>query len=183
MFKKLGKGLTTALSEMVETFAISLAIFLAIYTFLAFPEVVVGASMEPTLYTGERLLVERVTPALKKLKRGHVIIFKPPGNRSIDYVKRIVGLPGETLVIKDCRVYLEVGPNNEIKLDEDYLRVGTCTVATEGTRVTVPKDSFFVMGDNRNQSADSRFFGFLPFNRVEGKVVVRFWPLDRMSLF
>lgn len=173
------KKFLEAISEMIETFAISLILFLAVYTFLAFPEIVVGTSMEPNLSQGERLLVERITPRLGNLKRNDIIIFNPPGNNNIDYVKRIIGMPGEVVLIKDCALYL-IENGSETKLIEDYLPLGTCT-AGENKAVQIPQDSFFVLGDNRTHSADSRFFGPLKKDRVSGKVFLRFWPISKVS--
>ncbi len=177
------KKISGAISELIETFAISLVIFLGIYTFLAFPEVVVGASMEPTLHTGERLLVERITVRANKLKRGDIIIFNPPGNNSIDYVKRIVGLPGETIKFDNCNINLVYANGSFQTLEEKYLYDGICTKGIGDNTITVPGDSFFVLGDNREQSADSRFFGALSKNRVVGKVILRFWPPNKLSAF
>ena len=173
------KKMLEAVSEMIETFAISLILFLAVYLFLAFPEIVVGTSMEPTLSQGERLLVERITPKMNKLTRWDVVIFNPPGNNSIDYVKRIVGMPGDSLIIKDCQVFLIDGGKEE-KLNSDFLSVGTCT-AGDSKLINVPSDSFYVLGDNRAHSADSRVFGPLKKDRISGKVFLRFWPLGKFS--
>ncbi len=174
------KKILEALSEMIETFAISLILFLAVYLFLAFPEIVVGTSMEPTLAQGERLLVERITPKMNKLERGDIVIFNPPGNGNIDYVKRIIGMPGEALMIKDCEVYIVDSLGREQKLTSEYLSVGTCT-AGDSKVVNIPEDSFYVLGDNRSHSADSRVFGSLKKDRISGKVFVRFWPLGKFS--
>lgn len=162
-------------SEMLETFAISLALFLAVYVFVAFPEVVVGASMEPTLHTGERLLVERLTPRLNKLKRGDIIIFNAPGTNSVDYVKRIVGLPNDTLEFVDCTVYLVSQSGEMTKLKEPYLSDGVCTKGPTEP-IHIPSGYYFVMGDNRAHSADSRTFGYIEKSRINGKVFLRFWP-------
>jgi signal peptidase I len=174
------KKMLEAVSEMIETFAISLILFLAVYLFLAFPEIVVGTSMEPTLAQGERLLVERITPKMNKLKRGDIVIFNPPGNGNIDYVKRIIGMPGESLTIRDCSVYLINSSGQEEKLNSDYLSVGTCT-AGDSKVIAIPDDSFYVLGDNRSHSADSRVFGPLKKDRISGKVFIRFWPLGKFS--
>ena len=138
-----------------------------------------GHSMEPTLKNGERLLVERVSPRFNKLKRGDVVIFNPPGNNSIDYVKRIVGLPGETLKIVDCKVYL----GGTETISEPYLNKDECTKGNTDELISIPTDAFYVLGDNRSQSADSRIFGPLAKDRIGGKVMARFWPFSKMTFF
>ncbi|MBI4091380.1 signal peptidase I [candidate division WWE3 bacterium] len=166
---------------MTETFAITLAVALAINSFLAFPEIVIGGSMEPTLYTGERLLVERISPRFGKLKRGDIIIFNPPG-RSIDYVKRIVGLPGESIEVLNCETYLIDENGGKAKLRESYVSE-SCEGNPEPVRVKIPSDAYYVMGDNRAKSFDSRQFGFLQKSRIAGKVFLRFWPPSALKHF
>ena len=175
------KSFLNLFSEMIETFAISLAIFLAVYAFLAFPEVVVGASMEPTLYTGERLLVERLSPKFHRLKKSDIIIFNPPGNNNIDYVKRIIGLPGEKVEIKDCFVRVILKTGEKVQLEEKYLPPSVCTKDVQSLVADVPDKYYFVLGDNRLHSADSRVFGPLSEGRIDGKVFLRFWPPTKIG--
>ena len=156
-----------------------------IYLFLAFPEVVYGASMEPNFYTGERILVEKVTKHFKKFERGEIIVLHPPGNGSVDYIKRIVGIPGDSIKIKDCSVFIS-RDGDKFKLEEPYLEKNTCTSATgalrEGRSEKIGDNLYFVMGDNRIRSADSRIFGEIDKERIVGRVVFRFWPLNKLRL-
>lgn len=170
-------------TEVVETLAVSLLVYIIVYFFLAFPDIVIGASMQPTFYTGERLIVERLTPKVKQLKRGDIIIFRPPGNGGLEYIKRIVGMPGETIEIQGCKLYVTNSELERTELNEDYLAENTCTEARGTNRYEVPANSYLVFGDNRGHSDDSRVFGPIDGSRIEGKVFLRFWPLNKVKSF
>ena len=176
------KKILESVSELLESFIISVVLFILVYAFLAFPEIVIGVSMEPTLNQGDRLLVERITPKFDKLKRGDVVIFNPPGNNNIDYVKRIVGLPNEHLIIRDCKAVLISGTGEEKSLPESYIFPEPCKSSDKDLTINVEDKAYFVMGDNRNHSADSRFFGVVKRERIDGKVFIRFWPLNRLTV-
>lgn len=174
------------LIEVLETFVSSIVVLLVLYFWVAFPEVVYGASMEPTLHTSERILVERITPKFRELKRGDIVVLHPPGNDGVDYVKRIVGLPGEVIKIADCSVYISKD-GKTFKVEEPYLFPDTCTqggpILKEGRARKLNADEYVVMGDNRTKSADSRIFG--PISKEDsilGKVVYRFWPPQKLEL-
>ena len=168
--------------DIIEPFITSLVVFLVIYLWVAFLEAVSGASMEPTLHTGDRILVERLTPKFKGLNRGDIVILHPPGNDTKDYVKRVIGLPGEIIRISDCNVYISKD-GQTFKLNEPYLAPDTCTmggpIIKDGRARKLNADEYVVLGDNRGKSADSRIFG--PINKdnsVLGKVVYRVWPVN-----
>ena len=171
--------------DIAETLVTSVFVLSMIYLFLAFPEVVYGASMEPNFYTGERILVEKVTKYFKKFERGEIVVLHPPGNNNVDYIKRIVGIPGDSIKIKDCSVFIS-RDGNKFKLDEPYLGKDICTSSTgalrEGRSEKIGDGLYFVMGDNRISSADSRIFGEIKKDRIVGRVVFRFWPLNKISL-
>ena len=171
--------------DIAETLVTSIFVLSMIYLFLAFPEVVYGASMEPNFYTGERILVEKVTKHFKKFERGEIIVLHPPGNDSVDYIKRIVGIPGDSIKIKDCSVFIS-RDGDKFKLEETYLEKNTCTSTTgalrEGRSEKIGDNLYFVMGDNRIRSADSRIFGEIDKERIVGRVVFRFWPLNKLRL-
>lgn len=171
--------------EMMETFLSSAVILFFIYMWIAMPELVFGASMEPNFYTGQRILVEKVTKHFKDFERGEVVVLNPPGNDDIDYIKRIIGLPGDVVKIKDCGVYIYT-EGKGYKLQEDYLSKEMCTVEgpkmREGRSVRIDDGHYFVLGDNRDESADSRVFGLVPGERILGRVVFRFWPIDKAGL-
>lgn len=180
MFKEM-KRITL---ELLETLICSLVVILVLYMWVALPEQVWGQSMEPNFYSGERVLVEKVTKHFEDFKRGDVVVLHPPSNDSIDYIKRIVAMPGEMVKISDCKVYI-FKDGKTYQLEEPYLNEDTCTragsIAKEGRFLKVEDNTYFVLGDNRSNSADSRFFGLVDRDRILGKAVFRFWPLNKMS--
>jgi len=171
--------------EMLETLFMSLIVLFVIYSTIAMPEQVLGASMEPTFHTGERILVEKVTKYLSGFHRGDIVVLNPPGNDNVDYIKRIVGLPGDIVKIFDCNVYISLD-GKKFKLDETYLPSNTCTVEgpviREGRSLKLEDNEYLVLGDNRAHSSDSRYFGVVKKDRFLGKVVFRFWPINRLGL-
>ncbi|MBI2620788.1 signal peptidase I [candidate division WWE3 bacterium] len=177
-------GFFSTIFEMIETFAISLVVLVVIYIFVAFPIVVYGASMEPSLHTGERVLVERLMKRFVGFKRGDIVVLHPPRNESIEYVKRVVGLPNEIVKILDCDVYIS-RDDERFKLKESYLEAGECTLGgdalKEGRAVQLDEDEFLVLGDNRAKSADSRVFGVITADKILGRAVFRFWPLGKIG--
>ena len=137
---------------------------------------VVGESMEPSLYSGEQIMVNKLAYSFSDPKRGDVVIFTPPketGARS-DYIKRIIGLPGETVTIKDGVVYIQKQNGESMILDEPYI-AELARVDYQGS--TIPEGRYFVMGDNRNDSSDSRGGWTVPIDNIVGKAWFTYWPL------
>lgn len=171
--------------DLTETFVISLVVLLIIYTVLAFPEVVSGASMEPSLYGGERILVEKISKYISPLRRGDIVVFHPPGDDKTDYVKRVIGLPGDIVKVFDCKVFISTD-GGRYELEENYLYEDMCTEGgselLEGRSIKVEANSYLLLGDNRLRSADSRELGVISSDRIVGKAVLRFWPLSKLSL-
>ncbi len=158
--------------DTVETILLALVLFLAINALSARVRVE-NVSMEPTLESGEFLLVNRVAYKLGEPKIGDIIIFHAPGVSDLDYIKRLVGRPGDTVTVADGVVYV-----NEQALYEPYIAEPP---SYTGTWV-VPEDQFFVLGDNRNNSSDSHLWGFIPKEDVVGKALLIYWPLDQVTL-
>lgn len=162
----------------------SILVLFLLYKFVAMPEVVHGASMYPTFETGERVLMERITKHFKPLKRGEVVIFHPPNNDDIDYIKRIVAIPGDIIKIKDCRVYIN-RYGEKFLLEEQYLPPDACTIdgpqLKEGRSLRLGDNEYAVMGDNRTNSVDSRVFGVVDGGRILGRVIFRFWPPEKLG--
>jgi signal peptidase I len=192
---------TSALREIIETALLALLIFVLVRAFVLNFKVD-GSSMEPTFDTGEMLLVNHNayrsldawdfldwipgidehhgTPLLDfgDPERGDVIVFTPPApGLDKPYIKRVIGLPGDTVQVRDQSVFV-----NGTRLDESYIggKPSICQPAWEycNTPVVVPADTVFVMGDNRNNSEDSRFFGPVPAGNIIGKAWVVYWPGD-----
>ncbi len=172
--------------EILETFITSFVVLLMIYWWVALPEVVLGASMEPTIYGGERILVERITSHFKNYERGDIVVLHPPENDGVDYVKRVVGVPGDVIKVLNCDVYISKD-GEKFKLEEPYLYNGTCTsegpMLQEGRSMQLEDDEYIVLGDNRTRSADSRLFGVITEDRILGKVVLKFWPIKEAKIF
>jgi signal peptidase I len=182
--KKLPGGFLLFFLELGESLFSSLIVLFLLYKFIAMPEIVHGASMYPTFDSGERVLLDKVTRHFKPYTRGEVVIFHPPGNNEIDYIKRIVALPGDIVTIKDCRVYISK-QGEKFELQEDYLDEAVCTTEgsffREGHSIRLMEDEYLVFGDNRGNSVDSRYFGVVKGSSIQGRVVLRFWPLDRVG--
>jgi len=168
--------------EWVKVIVIALAIALPVRWFIAEPFIVNGASMDPTFATGQFLVVDRLTYDFKKPARGDVIIFEYPNDPSTYYIKRIIGLPGETVNINDGKVTIINKENpNGIVLDEPYLSPEHFSHDTSSTTLT--STQYFVMGDNRAQSSDSRFWGPLESHFIIGRPIVRLIPIQNLSLW
>ena len=179
------KNFKNILFDSLETFAVSSAVLLVVYMFVAFPIVVYGASMEPSLHTGERILVEKISFYFDDVSRGDVVVLHPPGNDSVEYVKRVIGLPGEVVKVYECVIYISKD-GKKFMLVEPYLSKEQCTAGgqkfREGRSVKVDEGQYVVLGDNRERSADSRLFGPIQKDRILGKAIFRFWPLDKIGL-
>ncbi len=140
------------------------------------PYAVDGESMEPTLYGGERLLVSPLPYAVHPPGRGDVVVFHPPHDPESDYVKRVVGLAGERVAIRDGGVVVD-----GVRLDEPYLR-GAATRCSGVCEWMVPEGAVFVLGDHRGDSNDSRDFGPVPVDAVVGEVILVAWPPTGLDL-
>lgn len=169
--------------ELAEVVIISLAIILPIRYFLVQPFYVKGASMEPTFDDHEYLIIDEISYRFRDIERGEVVVFRYPNDPRQYFIKRIVGLPGETVTVKDRQVIISSGDDPEgYVLDEsEYLPPDRITSGDK--TVTLGEEEYFVLGDNRGSSLDSRTFGPLPERHIVGRVWVRGWPLDRVTLF
>ncbi len=170
------------LFEIVETLALTLLVFLGIQTFVAQPYRVQQQSMEATLEPDQYVLVDKLTPRLDGYGRGDIVVFAPPGafpsGDGTPLIKRVIGVGGDRLEIRDGRVWL----NGQL-LDEPYVYEGQPTAATGGAALwTVPPHEFFVMGDHRSSSADSRSFGPIPASSIIGRAWLRYWPLGAFGI-
>lgn len=168
--------------EWVKVITVALLISLPIRYFVAEPFIVNGASMDPTFSTGQFLIVDRVTYHFEKPGRGDVIIFEYPNNPSVYYIKRIVGLPGETIKIKDGHVSIanEANPKG-FRLDETY--VIPSHTSYENLETTLSPTQYFVMGDNRGASSDSRVWGPLEEKFIVGRPIIRLLPFTAISIW
>lgn len=157
------------------------AVFLVIYVFFFRPFQVSGQSMYPTFHDGQYILTNIISLKFNDPKFGDNIVFKAPNDPEKDYIKRIIGVPGDKIYIKKGKVY-----RNGNLLDENaYLKPEVLTdpeaFLAEEQEVTVPAESFFVLGDNRPHSADSREWGFVPIKDIIGKSYFLYWPINEMK--
>jgi signal peptidase I len=172
LLRKKSYGFAT---ELLITVVIVLAATLLIRVYIVQARVVPTESMEPTVQPGDRVLVDRFLYRLTPLRRGDIIMFEPPARAQIsnmqlsDYLKRVIGLPGDSVAIHSGSIHI-----NGRLLREPYL-ANHWNGDYDGV---VPADSYFVMGDNRCNSFDSRYWGPVPQSRVEGRAVAIYWPLD-----
>lgn len=168
--------------ELIQVVAISLAIIIPVRYFLIQPFYVKGASMEPNFFDHEYLIIDELSYRFHQPQRGDIIVFHYPNDPKNYFIKRVVGLPGETVEISggQVKIYNDKNPNG-IALNEDvYLD----DVYTSGSRTeTLKADEYFVLGDNRPSSLDSRYFGPVNKTAVVGRVWLRGWPLDRWKVF
>ena len=159
--------------EILEIVLISLILFISINAVSARIRIE-SVSMQPTLYAGNFVVVNKMSYKFGQPSRGDIIVFRYPPNPEQDpYIKRVIGLPGETVQIKDDRVYID-----GVKISEPYLSLQT----KHGGEWTVPQDALFVMGDNRNNSSDSRSWGVVPLENVIGKAAVVYWPPQKWDV-
>lgn len=163
--------------DWILTLFLAVVLSLAIRTYVAEARWIPSTSMLPTLKIGDRLLIDKVSFKINGISRGDIVVFHAPPASRLDEVmiKRVIGLPGDTISIKEGIVYINGAP-----LDEPY----ELEKPREDFKAfTVPEGSFFVMGDNRNNSFDSRFWGVVPTDLVIGKALVRFYPLSSATIF
>ncbi|MBP2640133.1 MAG: spsB [Firmicutes bacterium] len=169
----------TNLGEEIKDWVVSIIIAIVLAFFIRYFIVelymVEGPSMRPTLVNGERLVVNKFIYRLKQPEKGDIVVFRYPRDPSRDFIKRVIGVAGDTIEVKDGKVFL----NGQL-LNESYI-----LERTRGSypAATIPEGHIFVMGDNRNNSEDSRFrdVGFVSLEMLKGKAVMVFWPFDQMK--
>ncbi len=170
--------------EIAKVVFISLIIIVPVRYFLIQPFYVKGASMEPSFQDHEYLIIDEISYRFKAPVRGQVIVFRYPRNPQEYFIKRVIALPGESVQIKDGQVviYNEQNPEGRV-LNEGYLPQNLLTDAQSQAKLDLGPDEYFVLGDNRNASKDSRSFGPVDKSFITGKVLLRGWPLSRWTVF
>lgn len=179
---KILKKISLFFLDIIETGVIALSIFIIVYLFIFQPHEVKGNSMHPSFEHADFLLTDKISYRFNNPQRGDVIVFKAPLNTQFDYIKRIIGLPGENIAVREEQIYI-----NGKKLEESYLPDDFSTRSGRFLKndqtANIPLGEYFVMGDNRNHSSDSRDWGTIPRENIVGKVWLRYWPLDRFGKF
>jgi signal peptidase I len=169
--------------ELVQVVAISLAIIIPVRYFLIQPFYVKGLSMEPSFFDHEYLIIDELSYRFRTPERGEIVVFRYPADPSQFFIKRVIGLPGETVEVTDTevKVYNNDHPNGMVLNEESYLPDEY--LLGEKKVLTLRADEYFVMGDNRTSSLDSRFFGAVKSSAIVGRVWLRGWPVDRWKVF
>lgn len=149
-------------------------VLIVLYGLLFNFSVVRGSSMSPSIFDGDRILIDHLSYMFLDVHRGDIVVLQYPLDPRLDYIKRVIGLPGDEVVIEAGRVFV-----NGIELEEEYVDVPDLQ---SRLHTLVDEESYFVLGDNRCHSSDSREFGLVPARNLRGKVDLRVWPLGRFGL-
>jgi signal peptidase I len=180
------RGIGEFFLDIIETLVIALSIFLVIYLFLVQPHQVNGQSMVPNFQSGEYVLTDKISYNFGDPQRGEVVVFHAPPaahcpkGTGCDFIKRVLGIPGDRIAVKNNGIYV-----NSVKLAEPYIPEDFETEAGDYTRnrtITLGPNEYFVCGDNRPYSSDSRAWGPIPKQNIVGKAFFRYWPPEAMGL-
>lgn len=166
-----------SVGEFLTFAVIAAAILIPFRMYIAKPFVVEGASMSPTFETGDYLIVDEISFALRAPARGEVVVLRYPHDPSKHFIKRVIGLPGETVSINSGAVTVTTAGGEKIALDEPYVELPARATST----ATLGADEYFVMGDNRAGSYDSRVWGPVPVNLIVGRALVRLLPVSEVG--
>ncbi|WP_018247760.1 signal peptidase I [Orenia marismortui] len=184
------------IKELLESVLIAGVLAFFIITFVVQSFVVQGHSMDPTLHDGERLFVNKFIYNFHSPKRGDIIVLTPKGDPKRKYIKRVIGLAGDKIEIKDGTLFINDKMVEENYINESYIRENLYSIDTNGDMMGdeihstagpfyVPKEHVFAMGDNRNNSLDSRrldIVGYIPYEDISGKAFWVYWPLTRIRV-
>ena len=167
--------------DILQIIFFAVAIFLFVYFLLLQPHKIKGNSMLPNFLNGEFLLTDKVTYRFNDAKRGDVVVFKAPPDERDEFIKRIIGLPTERVALINGHIYI-----NGKLLKEKYLDESLFTNAggflSEGEEVIVPKEEYFVLGDNRQNSSDSRSWGSIKKDKITGRAWLIYWPISKTGM-
>ncbi|MEK7647153.1 MAG: signal peptidase I [Patescibacteria group bacterium] len=177
IFSKLNKS---EIWEFLKLVIVSLLIIVPIRLYIAQPFIVKGSSMDPSFYSGDYLIIDELSYHFNQPKRGEVVVFRYPLDTSKFFIKRVIGLPGETISIKGNAVTIYNSEHSGgFVLREDYMRGATLS----DTKVILEAKEYFVMGDNRSASFDSRYWGALSEDKIVGRAAARLWPVASIGLW
>lgn len=169
---------------MVSVVIIALLIIIPVRFFLIQPFYVKGASMEPNFFDHEYLIIDEISYRFGEPERGDIVVFRYPNDRRQFFIKRIIALPHEQIAIREGKVWVGQYDTDVLQeLHEPYLAEGTLVSSPDTKPLLLKEDEYFVMGDNRNQSLDSRIFGPVTDDLLIGKTWIRGWPFSRVMIF
>jgi signal peptidase I len=177
MFRRLG----TFFLDIIQVVVFAVSIFLFVYLLIMQPHKIKGNSMEPNFHNAQYLLTDKVSYRFGEPKRGDVVVFKAPPDDKDEFIKRVIGLPGERVSLKAGRFYI-----NDQLLEEKYLPSSQITSGgqflAEGQSATIPESSYFMVGDNRDHSFDSRAWGFIGKSKITGRAWLLYWPPESVGI-
>ena len=172
--------------EVVETIGLAVILAIILRTFVIQAFFIPSGSMENTLLPGDMILDNKFIYYFPDYKHGDILVFKYPKEPEKDYIKRVIGLPGDTVEIKNGDIYINDKLTEEKytkqKAADDIILHASAGTDVPLSKIKVPEGKLFVMGDNRNNSQDSRFWGYLPKENIRGKALLIYWPLNRIGL-
>jgi signal peptidase I len=171
---------SSLLRELAEVVVLAIILYFGI-SFAVQTVHVEGLSMFATLDDNDYLIANKIDYRLHAPARGDIIILRPPADNSKDFIKRVIALPGERLLIRDGTVYIDGHKLDEPYLPEQWTVMNNWPTDGSVSGKVVPANQYFVMGDNRNRSQDSRSFGFISRDRIDGRAWFRIWPLDHFG--
>lgn len=175
------KSILSFIWEVFKIVVIALVIVIPIRYFLFQPFFVKGQSMEPNFESSDYLIVDEISYRFRNPARGEVIVFRNPQNPTQRFIKRIIGLPGETVELKEERVMISKNSEKFFLDEAAYLPIFVQTNPRIFENITLKEDEYFVLGDNRANSSDSRVFGTLPRQNIVGRVFFRAWPFTAFA--
>ncbi|MCJ7805132.1 signal peptidase I [Patescibacteria group bacterium] len=178
MFRRLGAFFL----DIIEVIFMALALFLFIYLLILQPHKIKGASMMPNFPDSEFLLTDKVSYRFGEPKRGDVIVFKAPINENEEFIKRIIGLPGDKVEVKSGKFYVNDKLLDEHAYLDDSVYTSGADFSQEGTAVVVPAGKYYVLGDNRPHSSDSRYWGFVTKKEITGRAWLIYWPINKIGI-
>jgi signal peptidase I len=183
----------SVIRDWIESIVVAFILAMIIRTFIVQAFKIPTGSMRPTLMEGDLILVNKFIygakvpfidfrlPQVGKLTRGDVIVFVYPEDTKKDFIKRLVGLPGETVEIKNGTIFINDKPLLDPVFSQRYY-YNRGDFAIESQKITVPADSYYALGDNSASSKDSRYWGFVPKKNILGKAILIYWPLNRIRM-
>lgn len=169
--------------EVIKVVVLALAIIVPVRYYLFQPFFVKGASMEPTFNDGDYVLIDELTYRFRDFARGEIVVFRAPQDRSQFYIKRVIGLPGEQIEIRNNQITIfnKENPKGLILNESNYLDPSMLTLGN--LKEKIGQNEVFVLGDNRLHSSDSRLWGLVDKKLVTGRVLIRAWPLNQIKKF
>ncbi len=167
--------------EWAQSIVIALILTLIIRTYVVQAFKIPSGSMRPTLIEGDKLFVNKYIYRFKPMQRGDIIVFKYPGEPKKDFIKRLVGFEGETVEIRDGKILVNDKVLDDPKTFGKVYYYNHDPFGGPSEKIKIPKESYYVLGDNSANSTDSRFWGFVPKKNIIGKAIFRWWPLQRIG--